>query len=128
MGLPGPGWAGSLGFRRCGRKMILPCYGRYVVGGMFRSRRPGFGVPSAYAVAHLVQAARLAESDVSFGRKIGFTIPDMRALYGERETISRPRACRRRRTLTLLVPQCLNRIHLRRPSGRKVPKHYPDSR
>ena len=53
----------------------------------FTSRVQGYDVASAYAVAHLIHAARLAEGAVAIGRKIGFTNPDMWARYGVREPI-----------------------------------------
>jgi 2-keto-4-pentenoate hydratase len=51
------------------------------------SQLSGFDVASAYAVAHLIHEARLAEGAVPIGRKIGFTNPDVQSLYGVREPI-----------------------------------------
>jgi len=50
-------------------------------------RYPDFDLPAAYAVAHLIHRARLAEGASPVGRKIGFTNPDMWALYGVRAPI-----------------------------------------
>ena len=47
----------------------------------------GFDLPAAYAVAQLIHQARLAEGARTVGRKIGFTNPDMWALYGVRAPI-----------------------------------------
>jgi 2-keto-4-pentenoate hydratase len=44
-----------------------------------------FDVASAYAVAELIHRERVAQGAVPVGRKIGFTNPDMWALYGVRE-------------------------------------------
>ena len=51
------------------------------------SRLSGFDVESAYEVAHLVHEVRVDDGAVPVGRKIGFTNPDMWALYGVREPI-----------------------------------------
>lgn len=51
----------------------------------FTSQHPDFDVASAYAVADLVHRQRVAQGAVPVGRKIGFTNPDMWALYGVRE-------------------------------------------
>lgn len=53
----------------------------------FTSQLSTFDVSSAYAVAHLIHEARLAEGATPVGRKIGFTNPDMWSLYGVREPI-----------------------------------------
>ncbi|MCR8914453.1 decarboxylase [Marinobacter panjinensis] len=53
----------------------------------FTSRIPAFDLPSAYAVAQLNHNARLSEGAVPVGRKIGFTNPDMWAIYGVQEPI-----------------------------------------
>ena len=53
----------------------------------FTSRLTGFDLSSAYAVAHLMHQARVAEGAVPVGRKIGFTNPDMWARYGVGEPI-----------------------------------------
>jgi 2-keto-4-pentenoate hydratase len=53
----------------------------------FTSRLSAFDISSAYAVAHLIHKARLAEGAAPVGRKIGFTNPDMWSLYGVREPI-----------------------------------------
>jgi len=53
----------------------------------FTSQLSDFDVSSAYAVAHLIHEARLAEGAAPVGRKIGFTNPDMWSLYGVREPI-----------------------------------------
>ena len=47
----------------------------------------GFDVLSAYEVAHLIHEARLAEGNVSVGRKIGFTNSALWDVYGVREPI-----------------------------------------
>jgi 2-oxo-3-hexenedioate decarboxylase len=49
----------------------------------FASQLSGFDVPAAYEVAHLIHAARLAEGAVAVGRKVGFTNPEMWALYAD---------------------------------------------
>ena len=51
------------------------------------SQSSGFDVSAAYAVAHLVHDARLAEGAVPVGRKIGFTNPQMWSQYGVGEPI-----------------------------------------
>jgi len=48
---------------------------------------PGFDVAQAYAVAHLVHEARIAEGARPVGRKIGFTNPGICDTYGVREPI-----------------------------------------
>lgn len=53
----------------------------------FTSRFSDFGVPSAYAVADLIHRARLLQGAAPVGRKIGFTNPEMWALYSVREPI-----------------------------------------
>lgn len=53
----------------------------------FTSRPGGLDMPSAYAVAHLIDEARRREGAVPVGRKIGFTNPDMWSLYGVREPV-----------------------------------------
>lgn len=53
----------------------------------FTSRIPAFDLPSAYAVAQLIHDARLSEGAMPVGRKIGFTNPDMWAIYGVQEPI-----------------------------------------
>lgn len=53
----------------------------------FTARLPGFDVPTAYAVAELVHQSRLRQGARPVGRKIGFTNPDMWAIYGVREPI-----------------------------------------
>lgn len=53
----------------------------------FTSHIPAFDLPSAYAVARLIHDARLSEGAVPVGRKIGFTNPDMWAIYGVQEPI-----------------------------------------
>lgn len=53
----------------------------------FTSRIPAFDLPSAYAVAQLNHDARVSEGAVPVGRKIGFTNPDMWAIYGVQEPI-----------------------------------------
>ncbi|WP_298236305.1 hypothetical protein [uncultured Azohydromonas sp.] len=50
----------------------------------FSARIPGFDLDDAYAVAALAHAARLARGERPVGRKLGFTNPDMWALYGVR--------------------------------------------
>jgi 2-keto-4-pentenoate hydratase len=47
----------------------------------------GFDMPAAYAVAHLVHEARLAEGIVPVGRKLGFTNPAMWTRYGVAEPV-----------------------------------------
>jgi len=47
----------------------------------------GFDVAQAYAVAHLVHEARMAEGAKPVGRKIGFTNPGIWDTYGVREPI-----------------------------------------
>lgn len=49
------------------------------------SQHSDFDVASAYAVADLIHRERVAQGAVPVGRKIGFTNPDMWALYGVRE-------------------------------------------
>src|SRR5580765_8367559 len=51
----------------------------------FTSQLNGFDEPAAYEVARLIHEARVQEGVVAVGRKIGFTNPDMWALYGVRE-------------------------------------------
>ena len=52
------------------------------------SSGPGtFDTSSAYEVSHLIHEARLAEGSVAVGRKIGFTNPEMWAIYGVHEPI-----------------------------------------
>jgi 2-keto-4-pentenoate hydratase len=51
------------------------------------SRFPSFDVAAGYEVAHQVHADRLADGAVAVGRKIGFTNPDMWALYGVGEPV-----------------------------------------
>ena len=46
------------------------------------SQHPGFDTATAYAVADLIHAMRLAEGARAVGRKIGFTNPAMWAQYG----------------------------------------------
>jgi len=53
----------------------------------FTSRWPDFDEAQAYELAGLVHAARLAAGARPVGRKIGFTNPDMWALYGVREPV-----------------------------------------
>lgn len=53
----------------------------------FTSRFSDFDVPSAYAVADLIHRARVRQGATPVGRKIGFTNPEMWALYGVREPI-----------------------------------------
>lgn len=48
----------------------------------FTSRFPEFDLPAAYAVAHRVHHARVAQGARPVGRKIGFTNADMWSLYG----------------------------------------------
>lgn len=51
------------------------------------SQYSGFDVQSAYAVSHLIHQARVADGALPVGRKIGFTNPDMWALYAVQEPI-----------------------------------------
>ena len=51
----------------------------------FTSQFSDFDVPSAYAVADLIHRARVRQGAAPVGRKIGFTNPDMWALYGVQE-------------------------------------------
>jgi 2-oxo-3-hexenedioate decarboxylase len=51
----------------------------------FTKRLPGFDLPAAYEVSHLIHRARLAEGVQPVGRKIGFTNPDTWARFGVRE-------------------------------------------
>lgn len=51
------------------------------------SRHEEFDLSAGYEVAHLIHQARCAEGATPVGRKIGFTNPDMWALYGVREPI-----------------------------------------
>ena len=53
----------------------------------FTSRLSAFDISSAYEVSRLIHESRLAEGSIPVGRKIGFTNPDMWALYGVREPI-----------------------------------------
>lgn len=55
--------------------------------GPFTSQLSAFDISSAYEVSHLIHEARLAQGSAPVGRKIGFTNPDMWALYGVREPI-----------------------------------------
>lgn len=53
----------------------------------FSSRFGDFDLPAAYAVAGLVHRERIREGAVPVGRKIGFTNPDLCAIFGVREPI-----------------------------------------
>lgn len=53
----------------------------------FTSQHSDFDVPSGYAVADLIHRARVRRGAVPVGRKIGFTNPEMWALYGVQEPI-----------------------------------------
>lgn len=53
----------------------------------FTAQYSGFDVPTAYEVARQVHEKRLIENAIPVGRKIGFTNPEMWALYGVREPI-----------------------------------------
>lgn len=53
----------------------------------FTSRMGDFDLSHAYAVAHLIHEAQVSEGAFPVGRKIGFTNPDMWAIYGVREPI-----------------------------------------
>jgi 2-oxo-3-hexenedioate decarboxylase len=53
----------------------------------FTSELGALDLSSAYEVSHLIHEARVAEGSVPVGRKIGFTNPEMWALYGVREPI-----------------------------------------
>lgn len=53
----------------------------------FSARVPGFDLASAYAVADLVHRGRVARDERPVGRKLGFTNPDMWALYGVRAPV-----------------------------------------
>lgn len=53
----------------------------------FTSHMPAFDLPSAYALAQLIHNDRLLEGAVPVGRKIGFTNPNMWAIYGVQEPI-----------------------------------------
>lgn len=53
----------------------------------FTARHTDFDLPSAYAVADIIHRARMRQGAVPVGRKIGFTNPDMWALYGVHEPI-----------------------------------------
>jgi 2-keto-4-pentenoate hydratase len=53
----------------------------------FTSQFSDFDVPSAYAVADLIHQARVQRGAKPVGRKVGFTNPDMWALYGVQEPI-----------------------------------------
>jgi len=53
----------------------------------FTSKFSDFDVPSAYAVADLIHRARMRQGAAPVGRKIGFTNPDMWALYGVQDPI-----------------------------------------
>ena len=53
----------------------------------FTARLPGFDLQAAYAVANLIHIARQTEGVKPVGRKIGFTNPDMWAMFGVREPI-----------------------------------------
>lgn len=53
----------------------------------FTSKPGVFDISSAYQVSHLIHEARIAEGCLPVGRKIGFTNPEMWALYGVGEPI-----------------------------------------
>ena len=53
----------------------------------FSARVPGFDLEAAYAVADLVHRERVARGERPVGRKLGFTNPDMWALYGVRAPV-----------------------------------------
>lgn len=53
----------------------------------FTARLADFDLSAAYAVAHSVHLARLADGARPVGRKIGFTNPDMWARFGVHEPI-----------------------------------------
>jgi 2-oxo-3-hexenedioate decarboxylase len=53
----------------------------------FTSQFGDFDVSSAYEVADLIHRARMQQGAVPVGRKIGFTNPDMWAIYGVQEPI-----------------------------------------
>ena len=53
----------------------------------FTARLSDFDLSSAYAVADIIHRARMRHGAVPVGRKIGFTNPDMWALYGVHEPI-----------------------------------------
>ncbi len=53
----------------------------------FTTRFPNFDLSTAYEVAHLLHQERLAEGAKPVGRKIGFTNPDMWAMFGVREPV-----------------------------------------
>lgn len=53
----------------------------------FTARMTGFDTSAAYAVAHLIHEARLAEGVVPVGRKLGFTNPAMWSRYGVSEPV-----------------------------------------
>jgi len=53
----------------------------------FSTRYNGFDLASAYAVAHLIHEARVADGAISVDRKIGFTNPEMWTQYGVNEPV-----------------------------------------
>src|SRR5258706_15559087 len=53
----------------------------------FTSRLPGFDNAAAYEVSRLIHKARIMDGATAIGRKIGFTNPDMWALYGVKEPV-----------------------------------------
>jgi 2-oxo-3-hexenedioate decarboxylase len=53
----------------------------------FTSQFTDFDVPAGYAVAELIHQVRVRRGALSVGRKIGFTNPDMWAIYGVQEPI-----------------------------------------
>jgi 2-keto-4-pentenoate hydratase len=53
----------------------------------FTARVPNFDLTAGYEVSHRIHEARLRGGAVPVGRKIGFTNPEMWALYGVREPV-----------------------------------------
>lgn len=51
----------------------------------FSRRIDGFDLPSAYRAASFLHQSKLEDNETAVGRKLGFTNPDMWALYGVRQ-------------------------------------------
>lgn len=100
------------------------------------SRIAGFDAPAAYAAAHLIHQARVADGAIPVGRKIGFTNPDMWDRYGVREPFwsymydtSVRRLTESSKTLALdkfvepkIEPEIVFHFHATPPVGAKVPE------
>jgi 2-oxo-3-hexenedioate decarboxylase len=53
----------------------------------FTNAQTALDVPTAYHISKLIHEARVAEGAVPIGRKIGFTNPEMWAIYGVAEPV-----------------------------------------